>query len=87
MAYIYDYDFVNKRVRHYPFLTTFYPLWAGIATKEKPRGSEKNLISVREGGRFADQHLCERQSVGFSVRMGAPPDDRRRRTSPLWISR
>jgi alpha,alpha-trehalase len=28
----YDYDFVRKRIRKYPFLTTFYPLWAGIAT-------------------------------------------------------
>ncbi len=39
----YDYDFVNKRVRHYPFLTTFYPLWAGFATKEQAARVEKNL--------------------------------------------
>jgi alpha,alpha-trehalase len=30
----FDYDFVHKRVREYPFLTTFYPLWAGIAGRE-----------------------------------------------------
>ncbi len=39
----YDYDFVNKRVRHYPFLTTFYPLWAGFASKEQAARIVKNL--------------------------------------------
>lgn len=39
----YDYDFQIQRVRHYPFLTTFYPLWAGFATKEQAAGVEKNL--------------------------------------------
>jgi alpha,alpha-trehalase len=39
----YDYDFVNKRVRHYPFLTTFYPLWAGLASKEQAARVVKNL--------------------------------------------
>jgi alpha,alpha-trehalase len=39
----YDYDFAEKRVRHYPFLTTFYPLWAGIATKEQAARIVKNL--------------------------------------------
>jgi alpha,alpha-trehalase len=39
----YDYDFQIQRVRHYPFLTTFYPLWAGFATKEQAARVEKNL--------------------------------------------
>lgn len=39
----YDYDFVQKRVRHYPFLTTFYPLWAGFASKEVAARVVKNL--------------------------------------------
>lgn len=39
----YDYDFVGKRVRKYPFLTTFYPLWAGFATKEQAARVQKNL--------------------------------------------
>jgi alpha,alpha-trehalase len=39
----YDYDFVHKRVRHYPFLTAFYPLWAGIATKEQAARVQSNL--------------------------------------------
>ncbi len=47
----YDYDFVNKRVRHYPFLTTFYPLWAGFATDEHAARVEKNLaLFERDGG-------------------------------------
>jgi len=28
----FDYNFVERRRHRYPFLTTFYPLWAGIAT-------------------------------------------------------
>ena len=39
----YDYDFVDKRVRHYPFLTTFYPLWAGFPSKEQARRVQQNL--------------------------------------------
>ncbi|MGI8958779.1 MAG: trehalase family glycosidase [Bryobacteraceae bacterium] len=39
----YDYDFVHRRVRRYPFLTTFYPLWAGIASKEQAARVQGNL--------------------------------------------
>jgi alpha,alpha-trehalase len=39
----YDYNFSTKRVRHYPFLTTFYPLWAGLASKQQATRIEKNL--------------------------------------------
>ena len=47
----YDYNFVRKDVRHYPFLTTFYPLWAGFATKEEAARVEKNLpVFERKGG-------------------------------------
>jgi alpha,alpha-trehalase len=47
----YDYDFVHKRVRRYPFLTTFYPLWAGFASKEQAARVEKNLsLFERVGG-------------------------------------
>jgi alpha,alpha-trehalase len=30
-----DYDFETGRRRHYEFATTFYPLWAGIASREQ----------------------------------------------------
>lgn len=46
----YDYDFVTKRVRQYPFLTTFYPLWAGIASKEQAARVEKNLPLFEKTG-------------------------------------
>jgi alpha,alpha-trehalase len=31
----YDYNFAQARIRRYPFLTTFYPLWAGIANGDQ----------------------------------------------------
>jgi alpha,alpha-trehalase len=31
----FDYDFVHRRLHRYPYLTTFYPLWAGIATSRQ----------------------------------------------------
>jgi alpha,alpha-trehalase len=39
----FDYDFVHKRVRRYPFLTTFYPLWAGIASQDQADRVVRNL--------------------------------------------
>ncbi len=39
----YDYNFSVKRVRRYPFLSTFYPLWAGLASKEQAARVERNL--------------------------------------------
>ena len=47
----YDYEFVHGRVRRYPFLTTFYPLWTGIASREQAAAVEKNLpMFERKGG-------------------------------------
>jgi alpha,alpha-trehalase len=47
----YDYDFVTKRRRHYPYLTTFYPLWVGLASKEQAARVERNLqLFERKGG-------------------------------------
>ncbi len=46
-----DYNFVDKVRRHYPFLTTFYPLWAGIASPEQAAAVERNLkLFERAGG-------------------------------------
>ncbi len=39
----YDYNFQTKRRRRYPYLTTFYPLWAGIATREQAARVVANL--------------------------------------------
>jgi alpha,alpha-trehalase len=47
----YDYDIVHQRVRRYPFLTTFYPLWAGIASREQAVRVAANLkLFERAGG-------------------------------------
>jgi alpha,alpha-trehalase len=49
----YDYNFVHKTLRHYPFLTTFYPLWAGIATREQAARVEHNLAKFEHPGGLA----------------------------------
>ncbi len=47
----YDYNIETKSVRRYPFLTTFYPLWAGVATREQAAQVVKNLpLFERDGG-------------------------------------
>ncbi len=58
----YDYDFVHKRVRHYPFLTTFYPLWAGLASKQQAERLEKNLpLFEKMGGLQTSTHVSGNQ--------------------------
>jgi hypothetical protein len=39
----FDYQCVHGRRRAYPFLTTFYPLWAGIASKQQAAAVVRNL--------------------------------------------
>ena len=46
----YDYNFASKKTRKYPFLTTFYPLWAGIATDEQARRVVANLGQFERPG-------------------------------------
>lgn len=47
----YDYDFVHKDLCRYPFLTTFYPLWAGIASPKQAARLVANLpLFERAGG-------------------------------------
>jgi len=46
----YDYDFANQHVRKYPFLTTFYPLWAGFASKEQAARIVRNLSLFEKVG-------------------------------------
>ena len=50
----FDYDFTRGRRSTYNFATTFYPLWAGLATPEQARAVEKNLkLFERAGGIMA----------------------------------
>ena len=47
----YDYNFVKKGVRQYAFVTTFYPLWAGIADAKQAARVVANLnLFERPGG-------------------------------------
>ncbi len=58
----YDYDFTHKRIRPYPFLTTFYPLWAGFASKEQAARVQKNLsMFERVGGLQTSMHVSGNQ--------------------------
>ncbi|HET6893210.1 MAG TPA: trehalase family glycosidase [Pyrinomonadaceae bacterium] len=47
----YDYNFERKEVRRYPFVTTFYPLWVGVADKRQAARIVANLnLFERPGG-------------------------------------
>lgn len=47
----FDYDFQSRRRREYPFVTTFYPLWAGIAQPRQAERVRANLaLFERPGG-------------------------------------
>jgi alpha,alpha-trehalase len=47
----YDYNFEKREVRRYPFVTTFYPLWAGVATPHQAARVAANLgLFERAGG-------------------------------------
>ncbi|HEY1241509.1 MAG TPA: trehalase family glycosidase [Bryobacteraceae bacterium] len=46
-----DYDFMHRSRRKYPFLTTFYPMWAGIATDAQAARLVRSLpLFERPGG-------------------------------------
>lgn len=47
----FDYDFVNKKRSTYEYVTTFFPLFAGLATKEQASALVNNLrVFERPGG-------------------------------------
>lgn len=51
LGLFYDYDFTTKRMSSYKYASTFYPLWAGVATKEQARAVVNNLkVFERPGG-------------------------------------
>jgi len=39
----FDYNFVQGRVREYPFVTKFYPLWVGISSHDQAQRVVRNL--------------------------------------------
>lgn len=46
----YDYNFRRRGVRRYPFVTTFYPLWVGIATPRQAARVAENLRRFERAG-------------------------------------
>src|SRR6266404_574709 len=46
----YDYNFARKQVRRYPFVTAFYPLWAGIADRKQAARVVANLNRFERAG-------------------------------------
>jgi alpha,alpha-trehalase len=46
----YDYNFKTRRVRRYPFVTTFYPLWTGIASRSQASRILQNLAFFERPG-------------------------------------
>ena len=47
----YDYDFTTNRMSSYKYASTFYPLWAGLATKEQAQAVANNVkVFERPGG-------------------------------------
>ena len=49
----FDYDFVEGKQSSYEYATTFYPLWAGLATPEQARLLVKNLLLFEQAGGLA----------------------------------
>lgn len=50
LGYYFDYDFERKMMRPYIFATTFYPLWAGIASQDRAQQVVKNLVALEASG-------------------------------------
>jgi len=46
----FDYDFTKHERSSYDYATTFYPLWAGIASKEQASAVDRNLHLFEEPG-------------------------------------
>src|SRR5260370_12791380 len=58
----FDYEFVHRRLRPYPFLTTFYPLWAGLASPSQAAAVVRNLpLFERPGGLQTSAHVSGNQ--------------------------
>ena len=58
----YDYNFERKEVRRYPFITTFYPLWVGVADKRQAARIVANLhLFERPGGLLTSTNVTGSQ--------------------------
>jgi len=46
----FDYEFETQKQSSYTYVTTFYPMWAGLASPEQARAIEKNLHIFEQPG-------------------------------------
>lgn len=54
----FDYDFTNKRRSTYEYMTTFYPIWAGLATPQQAKAVIVNLKDFeRKGGLLTSPYV------------------------------
>ena len=61
-GFYFDYDFTRGARRAYPFATTFWPLWAGLATPDQARRVRDNLATFeRPGGIVTSTHVSGSQ--------------------------
>jgi alpha,alpha-trehalase len=49
----FDYDFLHDRQSSYDYATTFYPLWAGLASKEQAQAVVRNIGLFEHPGGIA----------------------------------
>lgn len=57
-----DFNFKTNQIRHYPFATMFFPLWAGCASPTQVRQVLSNLpLLEREGGLMTSTHVSGNQ--------------------------
>jgi len=49
----FDYDFLTSQRSSYVYASTFYPLWAGLATPEQAKAVVKNLSALEKPGGIA----------------------------------
>jgi alpha,alpha-trehalase len=53
----FDYDFMTQKRSTYEYITTYFPLWAGVATQEQANALAKNLSVFEEpGGLVMSRH-------------------------------
>ena len=52
-GFFFDYDFISGKKSSYRYLTTYYPLWAGLATPEQAAAIAKNLPVFEQPGGLA----------------------------------
>jgi alpha,alpha-trehalase len=67
----FDYDYNRRERRIYPYVTTFFPMWVGIASREQAARVMENLsLFERAGGLQTSTHVSGNQ---WDAPVGWPP--------------